>query len=490
MIKLIGLRPTPTTLREERHALRRVERAPQHLHDRRRGTRLSDCRGGDSRRQTAEEASAMVENVFVLGLDAHNAHILHGLPDADRYRFHPLLADGELAGGESVDLPGLLDAAQRQVEAFGGPVHAVIGFWDFPVSTMVPVLCERLGLRWASIDAVVKCEHKYWSRLVQAKVIDEVPGFGLLDLANPELPDGLHYPVWVKPVRSASSELAFRADDPQQLTEAAATIGRGIRRIGDAFGSVLDLLDLPPELARIGGSACLVEEAATGRQVTVEGYSHEGDVHVYGIVDSITVPDGTSFLRYQYPSTIPDVVAERMTELTRRVITQIGYDGVTFNVEFFWDAERDTLVLLEINPRHSQSHAELFAWVDGVANHHHMVELALGRAPRPPHRQGPHATAAKWFVRRSTDGVVRRVPTPEEIARVERDVEACVVEVTIEPGERLSERHDQDSYSYAIANVYVGGASEDELTRKFEQAVAALPIEIEDVDANPEEPTA
>jgi hypothetical protein len=32
------------------------------------------------------------------------AHILHGLPDADRYRFHPLLAYGELAGGESVDL--------------------------------------------------------------------------------------------------------------------------------------------------------------------------------------------------------------------------------------------------------------------------------------------------------------------------------------------------------------------------------------------------
>ena len=123
----------------------------------------------------------MTENVFVLGLDAHNAHLLHGLPDADRYRFLPLLSDGELAGGESVDLPGLLDAAQRQVEAFvaaEGPVHALIGFWDFPVSTMVPILCERLGLRWATTEAVVKCEHKYWSRLEQAKVIDEVPAFG------------------------------------------------------------------------------------------------------------------------------------------------------------------------------------------------------------------------------------------------------------------------------------------------------------------------
>jgi len=430
----------------------------------------------------------MAENVFVLGLDAHNKRLLHDLPDADRYRFLPLLADGELAGGGSVDLPGLLDAAQRQVEAFAaqeGPVHALIGFWDFPISTMVPVLCERLGLRWASTEAVVKCEHKYWSRIEQAKVIDEIPGFGLLDLDDPALPDGLAYPVWIKPIRSASSQLAFRADDPRQLAEAAAEIRQGIRRIGDAFGTVLDLLDLPPELAGVGGSACLVEESATGRQVTVEGYGHQGEIHVYGIVDSVPVPGGSSFQRYRYPSTIPAPVAERMTELTRRVMRQIGYEGTTFNVEFFWDAEHDALALLEINPRHSQSHAELFAWVDGVANHHHMVELALGRDPRPPHREGPYAVAAKWFVRRSTDGVVRRVPTPEEIAGVERAVGGCVVEVKLTPGQRLSHRHDQDSYSYAIAQIHTGGTSEAELVAKYEQAVAALPIEIEDVEERP-----
>jgi hypothetical protein len=224
--------------------------------------------------------------------------------------------------------------------------------------------------------------------------------------------------------------------------------------------------------------------------VTVEGYSRHDQVHVYGIVDSVTVPGGTSFLRYQYPSTIPDAVSERMVELTRRVIRQIGYDGATFNVEYFWDEEQDTLALLEINPRHSQSHAELFAWVDGVANHHHMLELALGRDPRPPHRAGPYAVAAKWFVRRTSDGVVRRIPTAEEIAQVEREIDGCVVEVTVTPGERLSERHDQDSYSYAVANVYLGGASEDDLVRKFEQAVAALPFEIDHPGAEVTEPPA
>ena len=125
------------------------------------------------------------------------------------------------------------------------------------------------------------------------------------------------------------------------------------------------------------------------------------------------MPGGTSFVRYQYPEGSrcgrrPDDRADAPYRCER-----IGFDGTTFNVEYFWDAERDALTLLEINPRHSQSHAELFAWVDGVANHHHMLELALGREPRPPHREGPYEVAAKWFVRRSADGVVRRVPTAE-----------------------------------------------------------------------------
>ena len=87
-----------------------------------------------------------------------------------------------------------------------------------------------------------------------------------------------------------------------------------------------------------------------------------------------------------------------------------------------------------MNPRHSQSHAELFEQVDGVANHDHMLQLALGREPRPRHREGPYDIAAKWFVRRTTDGVARRVPTAEEIEQVERTIPGCTVDVTVSRG--------------------------------------------------------
>jgi hypothetical protein len=424
-------------------------------------------------------AEEPVLNVFVLGLDEHNAQILARLPDAGRYRFHPLLTLAELLEADTISVRDLLDAAERTLRGFDGPVHAVIGFWDFPVSTMLPILTRRLGLRWTSLESVLRCEHKYWSRLEQQRVIDEIPRFGLLDLdAPPELPDGLRYPVWIKPVKSASSTLAFQVTDDGQLAEAAGRIKEGIGRVGDPFAFILDQATLPPGVRQAGGHACLVEETAAGAQVTVEGYSYGGEVRVYGVVDSITCPDIPSFLRYQYPSGLPAAVTDRMAELSRRVITQVGLDGITFNIEYFWDAQRSTISLLEINPRHSQSHAELFERVDGVANHDHMLQLALGREPRPPRREGTSELAAKWFVRHRGDGVVTRVPSRAEIERVEREVTGCTVDVGVAVGDRLSELANQDSFSYELAHVYVGGDDEDQLVRDYERALAGLPFDV------------
>ena len=61
--------------------------------------------------------------------------------------------------------------------------------------------------------------------------------------------------------------------------------------------------------------------------------------------------------------------------------------------------------------------------------------------------------------------------------------------MTVAAGERLSERHDRDSYA-TRSRTSIGGATEDELTRKFEQAVAALPFEIDDPGADGTEPPA
>jgi biotin carboxylase len=420
-------------------------------------------------------------NVLVLGLDDLNLSTLRDLPAARDYRFHPLLSPEELLEAERLDLRALLDKARKQVKDFDGEVHGIVGYWDFPVSSMVPILCAEFDLPGAGLEAVVKCEHKYWSRIEQQKVIEEHPRFGIVDIdGDSEVPAGLDFPLWLKPVKSASSELAFQVGDEREFTEAVEAIRDGIDRIGRPFEAVLEHLDLPREIAEVGGRACLAEEEVTGRQVTVEGYVFQGEVHFHGIIDSLTYPESTSFLRFQYPSSVPTPVAERLEDLSRKVITQVGLDASTFNIEYFWDPGSDALCLLEVNPRHSQSHALLFENVDGVSNHQVMVQLGLGLEPTLPRRRGEYDVAAKWFLRRFSDGFVRRTPTAEEVEQVERDIPGVTVNIVAQEGERLSDLASQDSYSYELADIFVGGCDEDDLVAKYERCVEALRFDFDD----------
>ncbi|MFD7919399.1 ATP-grasp domain-containing protein [Streptomyces sp. NPDC059740] len=421
-------------------------------------------------------------NVFVLGLDEANLPTLQEVPEAESYRFHRLLSVEELQSGE-VSVPDLLARARKQLDAFEGSIDAVVGYWDFPVSTLVPLLSRHYGTRSTSLDSVVKCEHKYWSRLEQAKVIDEYPRFGKVDLSaeDPRPPEGVRFPMWLKPALSYSSELAFGVKDMDEFRDAVAQIREGISRVGRPFEYVLDQLDLPPEMEGVGGQVCLAEEALSGLQVAVEGYVHQGEVVIYGTLDSINYPGTSSFLRHQYPSALPAPVQERLRDVSSRVMRQIGMDGATFSIEYFYDPATDAINLLEINPRHSQSHAELFEFVDGVPNHHCMLSLALGRDPRLPDGEGRYRTAAKWYHRWFTDGVVRGVPDAAAIEQVEREVGGVRIDVVPQDGQALSELEQQDSYSYELAHVFTGGRDEAELREKYDRCIAALGLGAEDV---------
>lgn len=422
----------------------------------------------------------MPDNIFILGLDEANLRLLRHLPGAEDYRFHALLDVEELRIGFA-DYVGSLERAEQRLESFDGSIDAITGYWDFPVTSLAPVLCERYGLPHSSLESIVKCEHKYWSRLEQSEVIDEYPRFGLLDpYGEPKLPPGLSYPVWVKPVKSASSKLAFKVDDEKALADALAEIREEIGSVGGPFDAVLERVTPPPHIAEAGAQSCVVEEAVSGAQVTVEGYRYHHEPHVYGVVDSVCYPDSSSFLRYQYPSTLPPHLLERVSELSKRIVKRMGLRSTTFDIEFFVDTDTEQVWVLEVNPRLSQSHAALFEHVDGVANHHCMVSLALGRDPRMPHRQGRYATAAKYFLRHFTDGIVRRVPTAEEIELVQHRIPGTTVDVVTEEGARLSQQYARDSYSYELANIHIGADSQEELADKYERCVQALPFEIDE----------
>lgn len=423
----------------------------------------------------------MQQHIFVLGLEARNQAELEALPHAEQYAFHSLLTIEEMQEGR-VSFSEILEKSQGRLDAFHDSIDAIVGYWDFPVNMLVPILSRQYGLPSKDLEAVVKCEHKYWSRLEQQKVIDQYPAFGLIDVDDPmaTLPPHMSYPVWVKPIQSFSSQGAHYAPNQAALREALATERQQPHSFGDAFDEVLKFLDLPEQVSGISGHAYMVEEAVDGQQCTLEGYSWDDQVEVIGVVDSILYDDSPSFLRYQYPSRLPEHALAKMAETTRTVIRAIGLKNSTFNIEYFWDEATQRLALLEINSRHSQSHAKIFHWVDGMPNHLAMVDLALGRRPHMPERKGDYPIAAKWMLRRFTDGMVHRVPSSEEIAAVEQRFPAVSIKIVAKEHTRLSDMEGQDSYSFMLAEISVAGASEHELQEIYDDCCNALVFTIED----------
>lgn len=423
----------------------------------------------------------MPQHIFVLGLEPRNLAELEALPNAEQYIFHSLLTIEEMLEGR-VSFPKILQKAQDRLDQFEGLIDAIVGYWDFPVNMLVPILSQQYGLRSKELEAVVKCEHKYWSRLEQQNVIDEHPAFGLIDVDDPRatLPSHMTYPVWVKPIQSFSSQGAHYAADEPALRAALETERQQMHSTGDAFDEVLKLLDLPDEVADISGHAYMVEEAGFGQQCTLEGYSWGEKVEIIGVVDSILYDDAPSFLRYQYPSQLPEHALAKMAETTRRVIGAIGLRNSTFNIEYFWDEATQHLALLEINSRHSQSHAQIFRWVDGMPNHLAMMDLALGRRPHMPEAQGEYRIAAKWMLRRFSDGFVHRVPSAAEIAELEQRFPAVHIKIVAKEHMWLSDLEGQDSYSFMLAEVYVAGQSERELRSIYDYCCNELVFTIED----------
>lgn len=85
----------------------------------------------------------------------------------------------------------------------------------------------------------------------------------------------------------------------------------------------MDRLDPPTQIEAIGATACLAKEAVEGQQLTAEGYVFGGEVTVHSVVDSVTYPDSPSFLRYQYPSLLPDAVIEGVVQVSQRIIKRM-----------------------------------------------------------------------------------------------------------------------------------------------------------------------
>ena len=448
----------------------------------------------------------MKKNIFVIGLEDFNLQSLKNLPEASGYEFHSLLDFSEIRGNSkdlmwtedksprpdiavtdqtenlALDATKLLALCEQRLENFQGSVDAIIGYYDFPVTIMLPILRKKYNMPGPSLESVLKCEHKYWSRIEQQHIIPHhIPFFQTFDPFNDTEIQNLElvYPFWIKPVKSFRSFLAFRINDGNDLESAIHEIRENITYISKPFTDFLEMATLPKNIKQTENRTCIAESLLSGSQCTLEGYVYDNTVTVYGVVDSIRESDRSSFSRYQYPSQLPEDIQQRMISIAESVLTQKGFNNSPFNMEFFYNQTEGQVYLLEINPRISQSHADLFEKVNGKSHHIVAIETALGQNPEYRLKQGEYEMACKFMLRHFENARIKKTPTAEQLKEVETTIPGTRIEILVKPGIMLSDLSIQDSYSYELADIYIGGEDESAILNKYQLVLEMLHFEFE-----------
>jgi len=400
------------------------------------------------------------------------------------YVFHRVI-DYEMIWNKQFNLGRILNTCMETIQNIPYTLDAVVSYWDYPLSTILPLLNRNLNLSGPSLKSVFRCEHKYLSRLLQKECIPEyIPRFDVFDPRerNPLEHISLSFPFWVKPVKSASSSFGFYIANEADFHRCIEILRSKLGPFTLAFNDLLKQADLPESILSIDGYHCLAEEIISeGHQCTQEGYVYNGKVFIYGTLDSKRYEGKhkSCFRAYYYPSQAPESIVRKMTEISETVVARIEYDQGPFNIEYFWNPETQDIKFLEINPRISKSHCPLFHLVDGVSNQQVMVKTALNENPSMPHRQGEFRYAAKFMQRHFKDGVVKQVPSREEIESLMKTCPELRINLLLKSGERLSDMIYQDSYSYEIANIFLGGDSPEEIEQKYQNVKARLQYEIQ-----------
>jgi biotin carboxylase len=303
------------------------------------------------------------------------------------------------------DLERFADAQARRGRRRGW--QGVVSHHEQFGALAAALVAERLGLPGNPPEAVLRCQHKLLARQLLQQVAPEanLPFAPLQAEYGGPLPQDLHYPVYVKPVKAAFSVLARPVHDAAELY-AHTRFGRRelwvIRRLVEPFERVCR--------RRLPGSPSahrMLLEAPVSPQVpqyNLDGWVHEGRVHALGVVDAVMYPGTQSFMRWDLPSRLPTAVQQRALDVAGRFLQAAGFRQGLFNMEFFHDPASDRLSVIEFNPRLASQFSDLYLRTTGMDPHAMSVALARGLDPLRLPRAEPVAGAAASLVYRSFGG--------------------------------------------------------------------------------------
>jgi hypothetical protein len=336
------------------------------------------------------------------------------------------------------------------------------------------VLAQRLGLPGTPPAALMTAQHKYYSRLAQQKVAPEaVPPFAVFPYHRVDPQEiGLPFPYFVKPVRATFSVLARRVDNAAELQRhmrfsmlETFLIKRLVRPFNDLAADYTGF--------ELNAHHMIAEAPLSGVLLNLDGYAHRGRVSFLGMVDALLFPGTDAFMRFAYPSRVPEQERARMYALAARVIGGLGLDHGFFNVEMFWRPDTGELKVLEVNPRLASQLAGLYRRVEGINPHRMLLDLCTGTEPSMA-AQPTGMRCAASFVFRKFDGLpLRAEPGPAAIGAVRARHPDADLMCYFKRGSALArEMKWLGSYRYALLNM--AAPDEEQLLRGYREVCGLL----------------
>jgi len=391
----------------------------------------------------------------------------------------------ELAEPSDADCPSDLDVLgyiDDLAERYQGRIRGVMSSSDYPGATVAAAVASRLGLPGARPATVLRCSHKYYSRLAQREAVPEATA--AFDLVDPRKPDAgapeLAFPCFLKPVKGAFSILSERIETPDALRGFLAR--PAVAEFVDHYMGVFNRLVAGLTDFEINGEWFLAEELLHGTQVTVEGWARDGQVELLGVVDSVLHPGRPCFARFDYPSALRPEIVEKMLDVARRVVSHLGLSHTLFNIEMIYAAATDRVTIVEINPRMCGQFADLYEKVDGVNSYLLALALAAGDPlPGPAPSAAGAATAASFPLRIFAPSRVLAAPDEARVAMAEASAPGTLVWNECSSGQTLDRFEDEDGHSSRYCVVNLGAPSRRELLARLASVEERLGYEFEPV---------
>ena len=355
--------------------------------------------------------------------------------------------------------------------------RAVLSHQEHFGAVAAALVAEKLGLPGTPVASLLAAQHKLHARRVLQQVAPEANlRFAELEAAyGDDIPHGLAYPAFVKPVKAAFSVLARTVDNRAAL-QAHTRFGAWelwvIRHLVEPFDR-LCRVRLPQ-----AGSAhrMLLEEPVPLHvpQYNLDGWVADGQVHALGVVDAVMYPGTRAFMRWELPSRLAPAVQARALDVARRFLGAIGFTRGLFNLEFFHDPATDRLSVIECNPRLASQFGDLYQRVHGLDPHAMGLALALGEDPMALPRTEPTAHVAASLVYRAFQS--EDVPPAPSLAQRAAFARACPDALMFsfpKTGHALA-RDFKWTGNHHFGFVHLGGLSREHMLHRAEHASALL----------------